>query len=151
MHTSSIAIVVTVLAAGATAASEKTDVMVPVRQFVEGFNKHDAKMAVAACAEQTSIIDDLPPHEWHGVGACSKWMNDFDADAKKNEITEAVVALSKPRHIDITADHAYVVASANYTFKEKGKPNEETGSIITMALQKGETGWQITGWAWAKR
>ena len=107
------------------------------------------KTALAACADQGSIIDDIPPHEWHGAGACSKWANDFDAFAKKDELTDGIVTLSKPRRIDITADRAYVVVSATMTYKEKGKPMKETGSIWTVALQKGESGWRITGWAWA--
>ena len=50
----------------------------------------------------------------------------------------------------ITADRAYVVVPANYTFKKNGKLVKETGSMFTFALQKGEAGWRITGWAWAK-
>ena len=150
MHNVFIALAAAVLAAGPTAAAQKTDVMVPVHQFVDSFNKGDTKTAAAACADQTSIIDEFPPHEWHGAGACSKWMNDYDADAKKNGITDGVVTLSTPRHIDITADRAYVVVPANYTFKKKGKLVKEIGSMITLALQKGHAGWRITGWAWAK-
>jgi hypothetical protein len=58
---------------------------------------------------------------WHGAGACSKWANDADADNKKNGITDESVTLSKPRHIDITADRAYVVVPATYSYKEKGR------------------------------
>jgi hypothetical protein len=50
--------------------------MTPVRQFVDGFNKSDIEMAQAACADQTFIIDDFPPHEWRGSGAISKWFHD---------------------------------------------------------------------------
>ena len=38
-----LALAVAVLAAGPVAASDKTDVMVPVNQFVDAFNKGDAK------------------------------------------------------------------------------------------------------------
>lgn len=150
MHKILIALGVAVLAAGQAAASEKTDVMASVSQFVDAFNKGDTKAAAAACTDQMSIIDEFPPHEWHGAGACAKWMNDYDADAKKNGITDGIVTLSNPRHIDITADRAYVVVPANYTFKKKGKLVKETGSMFTLALQKGEAGWRITGWAWTK-
>jgi hypothetical protein len=150
MHRRFFALAVAILAAGPTGASEKTDVMVPVHQFVDGFNKGDTKTAAAACSDQTSIIDEFPPHEWHGAGACSKWMDDYDADAKKNGITDGIVTLGTPRHIDVTADRAYVVVPANYTFKKKGTPVQETGSMFTFALGKGEAGWRITGWAWAK-
>ncbi len=151
MHRISVALTVALLAAGSAAATEKTDVMVPVHQFVDGFNKGDIKTAVAACAEQTSIIDEFPPHEWHGAGACSTWANDFDADAKKNGITDGKVTLGAPRHVDITADRAYVVVPANYAYKQKGKPAKETGSTLTIALQKSAAGWRVTGWAWTKR
>ena len=150
MHKIFIALAVAVLAAGPVAAAQQTDVMVPVHQFVDSFNKGDTTTAAAACADQTSIIDEFPPYEWHGAGACSKWMNDYDADARKNGITDGIVTLSNPRHIDISADHAYVVVPANYTFKKNGKLVKEIGSMITLALQKGEAGWRITGWAWAK-
>jgi hypothetical protein len=144
------ALAVALLAAGPTFASDKTDVMVTVNQFLDGFNKGDTKALLAACADQTSIIDEFPPHEWHGAGACSKWVDDFDADAKKNGITDGIVTLGDPRHVDVTADHAYVVIPADYAFKQKGKAAKETGSIMTLTLQKGRAGWHITGWAWAK-
>lgn len=144
-----IALVLGALAAGPAAASEKTDVMAVLHQFVDAFNKGDMNAVLADCADMTSLIDDLPPHEWHGTGACSKWSSDFDAFTKANEIIAEVVTLGKPRHIDITGDRAYVVVSAGYTFKVKGKPMKQTGSIITVALQKGASGWHMTGWAWS--
>jgi NADH dehydrogenase/NADH:ubiquinone oxidoreductase subunit G len=151
MHKILVALAVAVLAAAPAAASERTDVMAPVHQFIDGFNKGDLKTALAACAEQTSIIDEFPPHEWHGAGACSTWANDFAADAKKNGVTDGKVTLGNPRHVDVTADRAYVVVPANYAYKQKGKPVNETGSLLTLALQKGAAGWRITGWTWTKR
>lgn len=133
-----------------TSGSAQTAVLASIHQFVDGFNKGDTKMAAAACADETSILDEFPPHEWHGAGACAKWLDDFDADAKKNGITDGVVKLGKPSHVDVSSDYAYVVVPANYTFKQKGKPVREIGSIITLSLRKSPTGWLITGWAWAK-
>jgi ketosteroid isomerase-like protein len=146
-----VVLAVTLLAAGPAGATEKADVMASIHQFVDGFNKGDVKSALATCAEQTSIIDEFPPHEWHGAGACSTWANDFDADAKKNGITDTVVTLGTPRHVDITGDRAYVVVPTNYTYKQKGKPMKEIGSTMTLSLQKVAAGWRITGWAWAKK
>jgi ketosteroid isomerase-like protein len=146
----SIVLTIATPAAGQTPAADKAAVMATVRQFVDGFNKGDTTTALAACAEQTSIIDEFPPHEWHGAGACAKWMSDYDADAKTNGITEGIVTLGTPRHLDVTADRAYVVVPSNYTFKKSGKPEQETGSTFTLTLQKGPAGWRITGWAWAK-
>ena len=64
----------------------------------------------------------LSPQEWHGAGACAKWLIDFDANAKQT--------LSKASHVDIDCDYAQVVIPANYTFQQKGKPVSEVGSII---------------------
>ncbi len=144
-------IAVVVCAAGQTTESAKTAVLATVHQFVDGFNKGDTKAAVAACADQTSIIDEFPPHEWHGAGACAKWISDYDANAKKDGITGGIVTLSEPWHVDVSAGRAYVVAPVNYTFSANGKPMKETGSIITLALRKVPAGWRITGWAWSKR
>ena len=138
-----------VFAAGPAAATEQTDVMVPVHQFIDGFNKGDVNSALATCAEQTSIVDEFPPHEWHGAGACAKWAGDYEANAKKEGITDGVVTLGKPRHVDVTGDRAYVVVPAGYTFKQKGKAMKETNAVMALSLQKTAAGWRITGWAWA--
>jgi opacity protein-like surface antigen len=142
------AAVLAALAAGPAAASEKTDVMAVLHQFIDAFNKGDTKSLLATCADLTSIIDDLPPHEWHGERACGKWSSDFDAFGKANDITPGVVTLGKPRHVDINAEHAYVVVPASYTFTMKGKPMKQSGSIITVALHKGASGWRMGAWAW---
>jgi ketosteroid isomerase-like protein len=145
-----VAAAMAILAILPAAATDKTDVMTTVRQFVDSFNKGDVKAASASCAGQTSILDEFPPYEWHGADACAKWMNDYDADAKKNEITDGVVTLSAPLHIDVTGDRAYVVVRANYKFKKKGKWVQETGSMLTISLQKSDASWRFTGWSWAK-
>jgi ketosteroid isomerase-like protein len=119
-----------------------------LQQFVAAFNKGDTKSVLAMCADITSIIDDLPPHEWQGAGACSKWSSDFDAFGKANQITPGAVTLAKPRHIDITGQHAYVVVPVGYTFTMKGKPMKQSGSTITVVLEKGASDWRMTAWAW---
>ena len=135
---------------GSVSASDKTDAVGVVNQFLDGFNKGDTKAVLATCAAEVAIIDEFPPYVWHGARACIDWADDFAADAKKNGITDPVVTLGKPRNVDVTGDRAYLVIPANYKFKVKGKPASETGSIFTVALRKWPTGWRITGWAWAK-
>ncbi len=145
-----LAFVLLLLIPALAAATDQTDVMVPIHQFVDGFNKGDTASALAACAEQTSIIDEFPPHEWHGAGACSTWAKDYEVEAKKQGISDPAVTLGKPRHMDVTGDLAYVVMPANYTFKQQGKPMKETGSTFTFVLQKGSAGWRIIAWTWSK-
>ena len=150
MNTIILAIGLLALGQGATSSADQKAVMAVVNQFTDAFNKGDTKTAAATCAEQTSILDEFPPHEWHGAGGCAKWMADYDADAKKNGITDGNVKLGPAKHVDVTADRAYVVVPADYTYKMKGKPVKETASLLTVALQKSTSGWKITGWSWSK-
>jgi hypothetical protein len=150
MQKASLVLALSILAAAPAAAEDKTDVMTTVHQFIDGFNKSDVKTAVAACADQASIIDEFPPYEWHGARACSQWAADFDADAKKNGITPGAVTLGKTRHLDVTGDRAYVVVPTEYAFKQKGRAVKEKGATLAVALQKGAAGWRIVAWTWAK-
>src|SRR5262245_9605985 len=150
MRKVSIVLALSILAAASAVADDKTDVMKVVNQFIDGFNKGDVKSAVATCADEASIIDEFPPYEWHGAGACSKWAADFDADAKRNEITPGPVTLGKTRHLDVAGDRAYVVVPTSYAFKQKGKDVVEKGATLAVALQKGAGGWRIIAWAWSK-
>lgn len=149
MRKLSFALAMAISTASPAFASDQTDVMATVHQFVDGFNKGDAKSALAACAEETSIVDEFPPHEWHGAGACAKWADDYEANAKKEGITDGAVALHKPRQVTVSGDRAYVVVPSDYVWKQNGKPKKEKNAAFAFALHKGTAGWRITGWSWA--
>lgn len=134
--------------AGLAVASDRTGVMRIVKQWNDGANTGNTKLALAACADQTSIIDDLPPYVWHGSGACSKWMTDAHAYFKKNEMINLVSTFGAPRHINVSGNHAYVVMPVNLAYTKKGKLVKETATV-TMVFQKFASGWRITGWSWA--
>ena len=149
MHKLSFALAIAMSLSAPAMASDQTDVMAPIHQFVDGFNKGDVNSALAACSDETSIIDEFPPHEWHGAGACAKWANDYVENAKKDGITDGFVTLRKPLHVDVTGDRAYVVAPADYAFKQHGKAKKETRATMAFSLHKDATGWRVTGWSWA--
>jgi ketosteroid isomerase-like protein len=135
--------------AGPARASDEADAVAPIKQFIDGFNKGDAKTALAACASPAVVIDEFAPFLWQGANACADWANDFDADAKKNGITDGFVKLSKPRHVYVSGDRAYVVVPTAYDYKRNGKKVSQTGAVMAVTLQKGAAGWKITGWSWA--
>jgi ketosteroid isomerase-like protein len=143
-----LTLAVSALLAGPAAATDKTDVMAVIHQWVDGFNKGDMKAMAATCADQASIIDDIAPHEWHGAGACTQWSSDFQAFAQAAAMTEPAVTVGKPWHINVNGDRAYVVAPTTVSYQQKGKAVVEK-AIVTMALQKNGAAWRITGWAWA--
>jgi ketosteroid isomerase-like protein len=138
------------VAAGTAAASDKTDVVAAVRHYVADLNKGDTAVTTADCAAPSAIIDEFPPHVWQGATGCADWIRDFIDFATKNAITDTHLTLRDPTRVDVTGDRAYVVVSANYDFKENGKPLAERGSIWTLTLQKIADAWRITGWAWAR-
>jgi Domain of unknown function (DUF4440) len=149
MHKLIIAVVISLTTTvPSMVASEETNVMIAVQQFVEGFNKSDLQMAEAACAEEAWIIDDFPPHVWHGAGAAAKWFKAFEAYAAANSITETTITLEKPKHVDVTSADAYVVVPTTLHFKKKAESVNETG-VMTLTLHKAPRGWQITAWSWA--
>ena len=142
------AFVLVMMAAGLAVAAENPEqvaVMKTVNQFVDGFNKADTKSALATCAHQTAIIDDFAPHTWQ---TCSAWLNDYNAWAKKNGVMDGMVTLGDPKHVDLTGDRAYVVVPATFASKHNGTPMNEAGSMLTLVLQKGTSGWRITAWTW---
>ncbi len=134
------------LVVGRAAASDATDAMAPVNQFVDGFNKSDAKMLAAACAPSATILDDFPPHVW--TTTCADWYSSFVAMAKQAVFTDNVVTVGKPWHVDVTGNLAYIVVPTTYTYKNRGKPVTEAG-VFTLVVKKTAAGWLITSWAWA--
>ena len=124
--------------------------MAAVNQFIHAINTGDRNELAKICADQTSIIDEFPPHEWHGPSACVQWMTDYETDAKKNGITDGHVTTGKPRHLEVTRDRAYVVIPSEYTYKHDGKTVKESGVLFTLALRKSEGAWHAVGWAWPK-
>jgi hypothetical protein len=133
-----------------TAVRAQAEVLKPAHEFMDTFNRGDTKGAVAACADAIAIVDEFAPFVWHGSGACATWMKDYDADAARRDITDGVVTLGAPLHVDVDGDRAYVVIPSTYAFKLKGKGIRETGSLFTFAMFKGPKGWRIVGWSWAK-
>jgi ketosteroid isomerase-like protein len=148
-----IAVAMLVLTAGQGVAGQPAAdpaVMTTVNQFVTSFNQGDAKTAAAVCADDAVIIDEFPPHVWRGAGAMAQWAADYDVDAKKKGISLGMVTLGKVKHVDVTGDVAYVVAPADYKYKMNGKAVKESNCLFTLVLKKGEAGWRITAWSWAK-
>jgi ketosteroid isomerase-like protein len=145
-----IPLVVAAWAAAPVVASEENDVMAVMRQWTGLFRHDTANAALATCADDASIIDDIPPYVWLGSGACARWANVLFVESEKSAVTDLSSVLLNPRHIQITADRAYAVVPINFTFKLNGKTIKETGTVLTAALEKVPAGWRITAMAIAE-
>jgi SnoaL-like domain len=126
------------------------DPMAAVRQYIEGFNKGDAKLMAASFAVPGSILDGMAPHVWHGPTATQDWYRDVLVEGEQHGASDYHVTVGEPLHNNITGDAAYVVVPATMTFKVHGKQVTQTGAIFTVALRKLAEGWRIAAWAWAK-
>jgi ketosteroid isomerase-like protein len=131
-------------------ASDKTDVTATVHQFFDNAGPDNLQKALAACDSPVSILDEFPPHVWHGPTACADWFKGLVAYNEKNGITDQVATLGAPWTVDVTGDRAYFVAPAVYTFKQHGKPVKEARAVFTVGLRRTDAGWRITGWTWSK-
>ena len=131
-------------------ASEKTDVVAAVHQFFDNLDPKTLEKALAACDSPVSILDEFPPHVWHGPTACADWWKGLNAYNEKSGITDGAATLGTPWTVDVTGDRAYFVAPAVYTFKQHGKPVKEAHAVFTVALRRTDAGWRITSWTWSK-
>jgi hypothetical protein len=121
-----------------------------VRQYLDGFNKGDAKVMASAFANPGSILDGMAPHVWHGPTAAEDWYRDVLIEGKQHGASDYSVAVGEPLHNNVTGDSAYIVLPATMTFKLGDKQITQSGSIFTVALRKVAEGWRIAAWAWAK-
>ena len=143
-----IAVAMVISTSTPVVASDDTDVIAVVHRWMDAFNRGSFNTDIAPCAEDAVVIDDLPPHVWQGPGACSKWFKAFEAWASKAGVTNAVITLGKVRHLDFDGGSAYLVAPVTLSYIKAAKPVNFLG-MITITLRNRESGWRISGMAWA--
>ena len=143
------AVIWCVIGGAASAQAQDAQLMAPIKQFIDAFNKGDMAGAAATHTAEAdlTIVDEVPPYMWGGAQAFKAWSTALDSDAKKRGITEPAVAISAPIRTETDGNQAYVVVPAVYTFKEHGVAMREAAHM-TFVLKKGAKGWLIHGWSW---
>lgn len=142
-----VASVLLAVPAGAAAADDQ--LMAPVHQFIDGFNKGDNKAAKASFVTTgLAIIDDVPPHVWTGTNALEAWIKALTAADRKEGNTDQSVTVGKPTREISDGARGYLVLPAVYRYKQHGKVLHEPAQM-TFALQKVAGSWLITGWTWS--
>jgi hypothetical protein len=135
------------LSASSVAMAANAQLEAPIHQFIDSFNKGDAKAAQATHVGAPIIIDEVPPHIWQGPKAFQAWAADLAKDDKAHGVSEENVALGDPSREVVSGSRAYVVVPATYAFKQKGVAMREVAQM-TFAMKKGARGWKISGWTW---
>lgn len=131
------------------ATPDATAVTAVFSRAIAAFNSGDLRAWTATCASPAGIIDEVPPHAWHGASACSDWWSSYQSDAKATHVTGGIVTLGKPWHATIDGSSAYIVWPASFSYRLSGKPAREAG-IFTVALTKASGNWLISAWSWAQ-
>ena len=108
--------------------------MAVVRQYIDGFNKGDAKVMAETFAVPGSILDGMAPHLWQGPTAAQDWYRDVLIEGKQHGASDYFVTVGEPLHKNVTDDSAYVVVPATMTFKVAGKQITQSGAFFTVAL-----------------
>lgn len=137
------------LVAAQAAATDSAPVLAVVKHWKDSFNKGDIKAAVASCAADAIVIDEVPPFSWRGEAACQHWVDAVGASFQQDKISNVVMSTGKPWRATVVGDNAYFVAPAKLKFLADGKPGTETGSVITISLEKVSGEWKISGIAWS--
>jgi hypothetical protein len=130
--------------------TDATDPMAAVRNYIDAFNRGDAKPMAAAFGRQSLILDGMAPHLWVGPTASQNWYRDVLAEGKPSMVLQLIASLDLPRHVNVTGDDAYVVVPATMTFDLQGTQVTQTGAVFTVALRRLAEGSRIVAWAWAK-
>jgi hypothetical protein len=137
------------LMAAASAAPSEAELMKPVHQFMDSFNKGDAAGAEKAnVTTGVTIIDEVPPHLWQGAGAFKAWVADLEKAEKAAGYSDQKITLGKVNLSTSTGDDAYISLNAAYSYKEKGAAKTEPASM-TFALKKVGGEWKIAAWTWS--
>jgi hypothetical protein len=131
-------------------ASDQADVTAVVHRYLDNLDKEHLQTALALCDSHVSIIDEFPPHEWHGPTACEDWYKALVAYNENSGITDGDAPLGTPWNVDVTGDRAYFVAPMTYTYKQRGKAVKESATFA-VALKRTQAGWRITAWAFSKQ
>jgi len=130
------------------------DVMAPIRQFIDGFNKGDTKSAFAAYAtgeinikKIISIVDEFAPYRWLGPHAPQDWSAAYDKHAQATGVTDGCreiwrIHANRDRKRRSVRRHP-----TTYLYKEHGHPMAEEGQVaLVLHVQAGA--WKISGWTW---
>lgn len=131
------------------ATRENTNLMTPIRQFIDGFNKGDTQSAFAAYVTgEVVIVDEFAPHRWIGAHAAQDWATAYDKHAQATGVSDGSVTYGEPTRTEMEGNVAYVIVPTVYHYREHGKAMAEEGEM-TFVLHGGGDAWKISAWAWS--
>src|SRR5690348_11203700 len=120
-----IVLAAALLVAAPAYADDASDIAAAVNAYNDTLNKGDLAGAAAYYAPNPVIIDEFTPHIWSGANAFAQWGQDYGTFAQGRMMTEPVMTLDKPTHVEASGDRGYAAFPATFHFKRKGTPTDE--------------------------
>jgi hypothetical protein len=122
-------------------ASDTVDAQTTIRKWMHDFNACDMNSFLAGCAPSAAVIDGFPPY---ARTTCADWMNDYHANSKAIQLTDGRLWIGEPTHVEVTADHAYMIYPESFSGADNGKAEVYRGSW-TMTFAETIRPMAITG------
>jgi hypothetical protein len=115
--------------------------------MIAALTTNDVAALRAACAPASTVVDEFAPYSWSGPDTCVRWSAAFKAFMAQVKMTDPKGTVAPHPFIDVTGNHAYVVAKVKFDAMLSGKPVSEDGTW-TFVLAKSGASWKITSLAW---
>ena len=139
--------VVFALHAVPAAASDTSDALAVVQNFLAAANKGDRQAYTSYCAEDAVIVDHAPPYVFRGPKACDDDWTAADRWMSQRGYAFGQFQLSKP-YVETMGDRVYAAYPLKALVTRNGKTEVET-ALWTFVLQRRSQQWLIEGWSWA--
>jgi Domain of unknown function (DUF4440) len=134
-------------AAQAPSPSPDPTLLALPEKFSTAMFANDPVLLRTYCAANATVIDEFPPYSWKGPDACVRWAAAFKAFITQAKLTKFQTTVAPNPFIDVSGDHAYLVAQVTFSAMMAGKRVPDAGSW-TFVLVKSGSAWKITSLAW---
>ena len=131
-------------------ASDASDIDAAAQRLAQAFNAQDRKAWTSLEAPSTqAVVDDFGLHFWSGPNALSAWFGAYFSVMKSGGMTDAFIAISPAKYIEVDGKRAWATFPTTYTYKDHGVAKRENGVLI-FALQKQHNGWRFLSMSWGR-
>lgn len=150
----SILVALSAVGSGSRAAEDAAaaPLELPVKAWLDAFNRWDAAYPETAFLEDAVVIDQFPSFLWTGRGSAREWwLTMMGRTPEAHERARAYhehLELSEPEFVQIDKGVAYFVMPAKLTWTFKGVVHEMTARWIATEIHTAQ-GWRISSHSWA--
>lgn len=129
-------------------ASSRADPAATVQTFLNSFNSGDIDTVESTQLGNVVIVDEFAPFVWQGDGAFRRWLDDLTKHDSAAGISDGHMAMGDTIRQEVSGDHAYLVISTVYSFRENGAAMRASAHM-TFALRQDGSDWRIAAWTYS--